>query len=164
MVAALAAGIALGIMNGFHISWGTGCAPLSKRIAYISNSGQATWRRLGSICDLGTNAKALVCLPNGVSLGALLRQSQHPRSVPSHLYSSQVPLHVVCCDRLGHYSYYRCVLHERKSTHDFNPRTYKTDHTRPSNAEVDPHKRGHPCSQRVAITCRRYISQRQPST
>ena len=70
MLAALVVAIGLGIMNGFHVSWGTGYASSLRGNIYISDRIQTAWLRLESLCDSGTNIETLVRISDGVSMGA----------------------------------------------------------------------------------------------
>jgi len=63
----------------------------------FTNECQTTRSRPGPLRNIGTDIEALVCLPNGISVGAILRQSQHPSSLPPHLHAIEVPLRSVCC-------------------------------------------------------------------
>ena len=74
MLAALVVAIALGVMNGFHVSWGTGykVAMLTAKLT-TADEDQATWGRLGRVSDTGSDAATLVCLSTGVPMGAILR-------------------------------------------------------------------------------------------
>ena len=154
MVAALAAGIALGIMNGFHISWGTGCAPVSKELhTYLTVHRQHS-------ADLDLSVILVPTLKHWYAY-----QMVYPWALFFVKASILALYHRIFIQAKFRYTLYAVTalvtIHtivvffmNASFPTIFDPRTYKTDHTRPSNAEVDPHKRGHPRSQRVAITCR----------
>jgi hypothetical protein len=80
----------------------------------VTDCTQATWGRSRPVRHSYTNTEALVCLPDGVPMGAFLRQSQHPDPLPPYLPGHQVPTYNICCRRLCDGIYDCSILLERK--------------------------------------------------